>query len=184
MRKIVANAFLAAALMVSGCSDEFRAEDYEPGHNGEPPKALERLNVYTKEFVAEEKNYVLALGEIHAFLITNRLSPAYPSCFSDVLNVLVTAKPENYKKRFPCVALQSATGFVKNTYLSVTVKDVMFNQLDHNNRLTYIVSMFGHSDLAGAFTLEVEPRLLTLYTEASSSNDQVTPALTNRSSGT
>lgn len=151
---------------MSGCSDEFRAGDYVPGPNGEPPKALKPFQVYSKEFVAEQKNYVLALGQIHAFLIANDFATLYPSCFGDVLDIRVTADIERHRKRFPCVALQAEKGAPTKAYLSVTVNDVMFNQLDDNNRLIYTVSMFGKEELAVAFASEVEPALRRLYENA------------------
>ena len=150
---------------MSGCSDGFRADDYEAGRNGEPPRALEPFHVYTKEFVAEEKNYVLALGRVHAFLIANDFSTFYPSCFGDVLDIRVTSIPENRKERFPCVALQAEKGSPTKIYLSVTVEDVMFNHTE-NSRLIYTVAMFGREDLVGMFTSDVEPGLRDLHRDA------------------
>jgi hypothetical protein len=117
----------------------------------------------------------LALGNIHAFLLANDYYPLYPSCFDDILDIRVTADIRRHKERFPCVALQARRGAPTKAYLSVTVEDVMFNQLDHNNRLIYTVSMFGREDLAKLFALNVEPDLLVLYTGSSSSEDHVAP---------
>lgn len=175
MRKSLARSLLVVTLLNCGCSDEFRNEDYEVGPNGEPPRILDGLEFYKKEFVSDEKNYVLALGRIHAFMIANDFYPLYPSCFTDVLDIRVTADVEMHEKRFPCVALQAEKGAPIKAYLSVTVKDVMFNQLDHNNRLVYTVSMFGRDDLAKLFTSDVEPSLRDLYTNKSSTGSDVAP---------
>jgi len=150
---------LLTALLMLGCSDDYRRQDYEAGSNGEPPKVLEQHKVYTAKLVAEQKNYVLALGQIHSFLITNDFLVVYPSCFDDVLDIRVTAIVEKHKKRFPCVVLQGVRGLPVKVYLSVTVEDVMFNQLDGNNRLIYTVSMFGEDDLVRTFKSEVAPAL-------------------------
>ena len=96
---------LLVIVLVCGCSDEFRSADYEAGPNGEPPKVLEGLQTYTKQFVADQKNYVLALGNIHAFLLANDYYPLYPSCFADILDIHVTADTKRHEERFPCVAL-------------------------------------------------------------------------------
>ena len=120
---------LIIAVLICGCSDEFRTEDYEAGPNGEPPRVLEGFQVYTKQFTADEKNYVLALGQIHAFLIANSYYPIlYSACFDDVLDIRVTAHVERHKKRFPCIALQAENGAPTKAYLSVTIENVMFNQ--------------------------------------------------------
>jgi hypothetical protein len=175
VRKSLPGTLLAIALMMSGCSAEFRSEDYEAGPNGEPPKVFESSQTYTKQFVADQKNYVLALGNIHAFLLANDYHPLYPSCFDDVLDIRVTADIKRHKARFPCVALQAKKGAPTKAYLSVTVEDVMFNQLDRNNRLIYTVSMFGREDLAKLFASNVEPELLLLYARSSSSGNHVAP---------
>jgi hypothetical protein len=159
-------------LLVSGCSDEFRAGDYEAGAKGEPPKVLEGLRVYSEKFVADQKNYVLVLGEIHAFLIANQFTPFYSSCFNDILDIPITAHVEKDKQRFPCVVLQAPKGAPTKAYVNVTVEDVLFNQLDHNNRLIYTVSMYGREDLAKVFTYDVAPDLRKLYAgEPPSSSD-------------
>ncbi|HTO40236.1 MAG TPA: hypothetical protein VL026_04610 [Rhizomicrobium sp.] len=175
MRKLVAGASLTVALLMYGCSNDFRAEDYAAGRNGEPPRALKPFRVYSREFVAEQKNYVLALGQIHAFLIANNFSTSYPSCFNDVLDIRVTANIAKHKKRFPCVALQAEKGSPTKIYLNVTIDDVMFNQLSHNNRLIYTVSIFGRNDLTNTFASVVEPRLRTLYTEVSTNRNHAAP---------
>ena len=174
MRKPLPGTLLVIVL-VCGCSDEFRSADYEAGPNGEPPKVLEGLQTYTKQFVADQKNYVLALGNIHAFLLANDYYPLYPSCFDDILDIHVTADTKRHEERFPCVALQAEKGAPTKAYLSVTVEDVMFNQLDHNNRLICTVSIFGREDLAKLFASNVEPDLHVLYTGGSSSGNHVAP---------
>lgn len=172
MSNAIPRALLIVLLLMSGCSDGVRAEDYEVGANGEPPKALEGLRVYSKQFVADQKNYVLALGKIHAFLIANRYAPLYSSCFDDVLDIRVTALTEKHKQRFPCVVLQAPKGAPTKAYVGVTVEDVMFNQLDDNNRLIYTVSMYGQ-DLAKVFVSDVEPTLRELYSGAAPSDSDV-----------
>src|SRR5262245_43988730 len=137
MQKAMPRPLLIVVLLMCGCSDEFRAEDYEVGANGEPPKVLEGFRVYSEQFVAEQKNeqknYVLALGKIHAFLIANQYSPFYSSCFDDILDIRITAHVEKHKLRFPCVVLQAPKGAPTKAYVGVTVEDVFFNQLDDNN---------------------------------------------------
>jgi hypothetical protein len=166
--------FIVVQLMF-GCSDGFRAEDYEVGTNGEPPKVLEGLRVYSEQFVADQKNYVLVLGKIHAFLIANQYTPFYSSCFDDILDIRVTAYVEKHKQRFPCVVLQAPKGAPTKAYVGVTVEDVLFNQLDHNNRLIYTVSMYGREDLAKVFASDVEPGLQELYAAAPLSGSDSVP---------
>lgn len=175
MRKNMFRTFLIVGLLVSGCSDGFRAEDYEVGANGEPPKVLEGLRVYSEQFVADQKNYVLVLGEIHAFLIANQFTPSYSSCFNDILDIRITAHIEKHKQRFPCVVLQAPKGAPTKAYVSVTVEDVLFNQLDHNNRLIYTVSMYGGEDLAKVFTYDIAPGLKKLYAGAPPSGSDNAP---------
>jgi hypothetical protein len=162
-RKSFGAMLFATIALLLGCSDEWSSEGYEVGPNGEPPKALK--NVYSKKFLAEQKNYVRALGEIHAFLIANDFFPVvYKPCFADVLDIRVTANIEKYKKAFPCVAVQSTKGAeLTNTYFRVSIDDVKFNQLDSNNRLIYRVEIFGKEDLKGVFAADVEPSLNRLY---------------------
>jgi len=162
LRRSVAATFVVVATMLCSCSDEFSEENYSAGPYGEPPKALGM--VYSKQFVAEEKNYIRALGEIHAFLIENSFYLVYRPCFGDVLNIKVTANPERHERAFPCIAVQAEKGAPTKVYLSVSIDDVKFNQLDHNNRLIYTVAMYGRTDLIGTFVSEVEPSLAKLYT--------------------
>jgi hypothetical protein len=140
-------------------------DEYEVGANGEPPKALEGSRVYTRQFVADQKNYVLALGNIHAFLIANQYMPHFSACFDDILNIRVTAYIEKRKQRFPCIVLQAPKGSPTKAYVEVSVQDVFFNQLDGNNRLIYTVSMHGREDLAKVFASDVEPVLQALYVQ-------------------
>lgn len=162
MRKAVPRALFIIVLLMSGCSDGFREEDYEVGANGEPPKVLEGFRVYSEQFVADEKNYVLVLGEIHAFLVANQYAPLYSPCFDDILDIRVTAYVEKRKQRFPCVVLQAPKGSPAKAYVDVTVQDALFNQLDGNNRLIYTVSMYGREDLAKVFASDIEPTLKEL----------------------
>ena len=162
MRKSIAATLIAASTVLLGCSDEFSTKDFEVGPNGEPPKALDKI--YTKKFVAEQKNYVRALGEVHAFLIENGFSAViYKQCFKDVLDIRVTADNNKSKDAFPCVAVQSTKGAeYTHTYLRVSIVDVKFNQLDHNNRLIYTVEIYGRSGLEAAFAVSVDPVLVKL----------------------
>jgi hypothetical protein len=164
---------LFAALLLTGCSRGLGSGDYDAGFNGGPPEALSEQKVYSNEFVIEQKNYVLAVGNIHSFLIANDFYPRYSHCFYDVLDIRVTANIEKHKQRFPCVALEAEQGVPPKVYLSVTVRDVMFNQLDGNNRLVCVVSMFGRDELAKTFASEVAPALENLGVKASvASHDQ------------
>lgn len=169
MCKSIAAMLIAACALLVGCSDEYSKieKDYQVGPNGEPPKALKII--YTKKFVAEEKNYVRALGEIHTFLIENEFFPVvYNACFGDVLNIRITAHIEKHKKAFPCVAVQSTKGAeLTDTYLRVSINDVKFNHLDHNNRVIYTIEIFGREDLEGIFAANVEPSLSKLYSVSS-----------------
>lgn len=162
-RKSIAATLLATTALLLGCSNEYSTEGYEVGPNGEPPKALK--SVYSKKFVAEQKNYVRALGEVHAFLIANEFFPVvYKPCFGDVLDIRITADIEKHKTAFPCVAVQSTKGAeLTNTYLRVVIDEVKFNQLDYNNRLVYTVEIFGNEGLNGVFSSDVEPNLIKLY---------------------
>jgi hypothetical protein len=163
VRKSIAATFIAGFALLSGCSDEYSTENYRVGTNGEPPKALKL--VYTQKFVAEQKNYVRALGEIHAFLIESGFFPVvYKSCFGDVLDIRVTADIEKHKRAFPCVAVQATkSDELINIYFRVSIDDVKFNQLDHDNRLMFTVEMFGREDVVGAFGANVAPSLAKLY---------------------
>jgi hypothetical protein len=162
VRKSIAATLVAASTVLLGCSDEFSTKDFEVGPNGEPPKALKKI--YTKKFVAEQKNYVRALGEVHAFLIENDFFPViYNQCFKDVLDIRVTAHNKKSKDAFPCVAVQSTKGAeYAHTYLRVSVVDVKFNQLDHNNRLVYTVEIYGRPGAEAVFAVSVDPSLSKL----------------------
>ena len=87
MSKFLNNTLFIIVLMICGCSDEFQSEDYAAGPNGEPPKVLKGVKTYTKQFVADQKNYMLALGNVHSFLIANHYYPFYTSCLDDVLDI-------------------------------------------------------------------------------------------------
>ncbi|WP_151635987.1 hypothetical protein [Noviherbaspirillum aerium] len=161
--KFIAGALLFAVILTAGCSDEYSTKDFQVGPNGEPPKALKI--VYAKEFTAERKNYVRALGEVHAFLIENNFIPVvYKPCFHDVLDIRVTADIQKHKKAFPCVAVQAENGAeYTQIYLRVSIIDVKFNQLDGNNRVIYAVEIFGKEKLSRVFEENVEPCLFKLY---------------------
>ena len=157
MSKLIVAFLITASAILYGCPDDFREEDYYAGQNGEPPKKLKL--VYSKKFVAEQKNYVRALGEIHAFLIENDFYPVYRSCFHDVLDIIITADVKKHKEAFPCVAVGAEKGAPTKIYLTLVIDEVMFNQLDHNNRLMFTVSMYGSKDLIGYFSANVESNL-------------------------
>jgi hypothetical protein len=159
--KFTIAALIFLVTFLAGCSDRFEENDYTVGPKGEPPKALKL--VYSRKFTAEQKNYVKALGEIHAFLIENNFSTYYRSCFSDVLDIRVTANVKKHKEAFPCVLISAARGDLTNLYLNVTIDDVMFNQLDSNNRLILTVNMYGKDDLVAPFSKNIEPNLNKLY---------------------
>lgn len=163
VRKSIAATLITVCALLLGCADEYSIKDHEIGPNGEPPKALKKI--YTKKFESEQKNYVRALGEVHAFLIENDFSPVtYNACFKDVLDIRITANSEKHKKAFPCVAVQSTKGAeVTNTYLRVSINDVKFNQLDHNNRVIYTVEIYGKEGPDAVFAANVEPALARLY---------------------
>lgn len=171
MRIVARGTLLGLAVLMVGCSEQFSSEDFEVGPDGEPPKILEGMRVYEKRFVAEQKNYVLAFGRIHAFLIANDYYPVvYRPCFGDVLDIKVTADVKRYKQRFPCVAVQAEFGVPTKSYLNITIEEVKFNQLDHDNRLIYTVAMFGRQDFARGFSSQVEASLEDLYSQRSSHN--------------
>jgi len=151
-------------LCLLGCSDASSSADQEVGSNGEPPKALQLI--YQKQFVAEEKNYVLAFGFIHAFLVERQFSVKYSRCFDDVLDV------RKRGKGFTCLALQAEQGPPTKTYVRVKVEEVLFNQLDDNNRLSFSVEIYvldGYVKngkgalLVDGFTTDVETELVSLY---------------------
>jgi hypothetical protein len=91
------------------------------------------------------------------------------------LDIRITANTEKHKKRFPCVALQADKGAPTKVYFSVTIDDVMFNQLSHNNRLIYTVSIFGRNDLTNTFASVFETRLRDIYTEMSTNRNHAAP---------
>lgn len=122
-------------LLFAACADELPHTGQEVGANGEPPKALVR--VYGEQFLAEDKNYVLALGLIHTFLVENQFSTKYTECFDDVLDVR-----KRNKKGFSCIVLQAEQGPPTKVYFRVIVDEVLFNQLDENNRLFFSVEMY------------------------------------------
>ncbi|WP_143024573.1 hypothetical protein [Phytopseudomonas seleniipraecipitans] len=161
MSKFTIAIIIFVATFLAGCSDGFEENGYTVGPKGEPPKAL-KLG-YSRKFTVEQKNYVKALGEIHAFLIENKFSPYYRPCFSDVLDIRVTANIKKNKETFPCVLVGAAKGELTNVYFNVTIDDVMFNQLDNNNRLILTVNMYGKDGLAAPFSKNIEPKLTKLY---------------------
>jgi len=166
-----------------GCSDEFPIENFKVGPNGEPPKALHR--VYHKEFVADEKNYVNVFGLIHAFLIEHQFSTKYTQCFDDVLDIR-----KRSRKEFSCNALQAEKGPPTKVYLRIIVNEVLFNQLDRDNRLKYTVEIYVIErytsngvgrQLVRAFETSAGTKLTQLYagehldSEASTHNKSIQP---------
>lgn len=148
--------------LLLGCNSNFSEKDYEPGSNGEAPKALPI--VYSKRFLTSEENYVSALGTIHAFLIENSFYPVvYTQCFMKVLDIRVRASIERHKETFPCVALQAQKGAPTKIYLNVKIDEVNFNRLNGDNRLAYTVSMSGQNDLVAIFKADIESRLSAYY---------------------
>jgi hypothetical protein len=151
--------------MVSGCSNgEFGTEADYPGPRGEPPKTLKVA--YKKQFIAEQKNYLIAVGEMHSFLLTNTYHPHYRECLTDVLDIRVTANTGKHGAAFPCVLVSASKGDGSpEIYLSFSVDDVKFNQLDGNNRVVFTVGIFGYADkdLTDSFSKNVEPKLSGLY---------------------
>ena len=149
-----------------GCSDEFSPKGYEVGPHGEPPPALKL--VYRKEFVAAQKNYVLALGEIHAFLIENGFQSTFrEQCFGDVMDIRVTAHIRRHKEAFPCVVIQATKGSeLTEVYLRVTVNEVDFNRADRDNRVGLTVHMYGKNVFVPTFASNVEPDLQKLHAYA------------------
>lgn len=144
------------------CDDDIDPNSF-PGLHGEPPKALKL--VYEKQFVAEQKNYFRALGEIHAFILDSDLYPNYNKCITDVLDIRVTAITANHKEAFPCLLVSAGKGDPPNVYLTVTINDVMFNQLDGNNRLILTVGIYGDKEhaIAKEFMAQIEPPLMKMY---------------------
>lgn len=154
MQKIIVGILVILGVL-TGCSDEYQEEDFEPGANGEPPRILKDASSYTRQFKAAEKNYVAALGQIHIFMVANEFSTKYTPCFDDVLNIL----ERQSGKRFPCVALLGVKGAPPKAYLSVAIDNALFNQLNGDDHLTYTVSIYGRPDLASSFTSDIEPIL-------------------------
>ena len=161
MSRLIAVIIIVMGTQFLGCSEEYKGEDYNPGSNGEPPKKLEL--VYSKKIIVEEKNYVRALGEIHAFLVENDFSPVYRSCFTHALDVRLTIDPKRHRENFPCVVIMAVKGAPTKIYLSVVIEEVKFNQLNDDNRLALTVSMYGLADLVGLFSETIEPNLIKLY---------------------
>ncbi|WP_157719171.1 hypothetical protein [Halopseudomonas salegens] len=154
VRAIIVFTFLLAA----GCSEPYPAADQEIGPNGEPPEALELI--YQKQFLAEEKNYVLAFGIVHRFLVDNQFSVSYNPCFDDVLNI------RKRKKGFTCIAVQADQGPPTKVYFRLIVDEVLFNQLDNDNRWFFSIEIYGfgsEQSLIDDFSAAVEPGLAQLY---------------------
>lgn len=155
--------------LLFSCSDQFNPDDYEAGSNGEPPKALAMFEGYSQQFIADEPNYVKAMGEIHKFLILYHFLPKYTECFNDVLDIRKLLPSSGV---FPCVALQALRGVPTKTYLRVRIDEVKFNQLDKNNRVIYTVQIYRvdksgnyykNDKLRNSFISDVEPILSTFY---------------------
>jgi len=166
-------------LLLASCSEEYPEKDFRPGPNGEPPKALSYA--YSGKFVATQRNYVKVLGDIHAFLIDNKFQTNYTGCFNFVLDIRKTSPLLGQKSVFPCVALMSEQGAPTKTYLSVTVEQTWFNQLDKDNRFEYSISIYGTESMAKEFKFSVEPKLIALYSDSevaahNNSNQQVPSA--------
>lgn len=156
--------FLLLFICLVGCSGDYPHSDQEVGENGEPPTAL--VQVYRERFLADEKKYVLALGQIHSFLISNQFSTSYPDCFDDVLDI---RKRTNWEV---CTLLRAEQGPPTKVYFRVVVEEVNFNQLDGNNRLLYAVETYvldryvsdGRADqLVQDFETGVRSKLVGLY---------------------
>lgn len=130
------NLTLALFLLLStvGCLGDHSAQGQEVGPNGEPPQDL--VLVYQKQFITEEKNYVLALGHIHAYLTEQAFQVRYTRCFDDVLDVRIRSKG------LSCLALMAEKGPPTKVYFRVLIDQVLFNQLDHDNRLLYSLEMY------------------------------------------
>ncbi|WP_417222881.1 hypothetical protein [Amphritea sp.] len=126
---------LLVIVFLVGCSEPYPAADQEIGVKGEPPKALVRA--YHQQFQAADKHYVLALGFIHAFLVEQGFSVNYTRCFDDVLDVT-----KRTQAGFSCIALQAEQGPPTKVYVRVVIDEVLFNQLDGNNRLLLSVELF------------------------------------------
>lgn len=151
------------ALFLSACDSEGIDPDRFPGPHGEPPKALKLA--YERQFVAEEKNYFRSLGEIHAFILDNGLYPKYSKCLTDVLDIRITADFTAHNEAFPCLLVSAGNGDIPKIYLIVTINDVMFNQLDENNRLVLTVGIYGDekNEATKKFVAQIEQPLMKLY---------------------
>lgn len=125
---------LPLMLCFFGCSERSLIEGQEVGTNGEPPRDLPII--YQKQFVAEEKNYVLALGLVHSYLVENDFYAKYTDCFDHVLDV------RKRKPGFSCLALRAEKGPPTKVYFRVLIDEVLYNQLDGNNRLKYTLEMY------------------------------------------
>lgn len=165
MNQLRAILLMVILALLYGCSnDEYSGTANDRlGPKGEPPAALKLA--YGKKFVAEQKHYIRALGEIHAFLLENMFHPHYRQCFTDVLDIRVTADTAKYKETFPCIAFYASVGEMPRIYIAVSVDEVKFNQLDGNNRVTFTVGIYGDvkQDLINKFSMLVEPSLRQLY---------------------
>ncbi|MCU7798530.1 MAG: hypothetical protein KZQ75_15495, partial [Candidatus Thiodiazotropha sp. (ex Myrtea spinifera)] len=153
--------FTVALTALYSCSDGRNEKDNTVGPNGEPPKHLQKS--YTKEFIVEEKNYVKALGLIHAFSVENAFYPKYNQCFNDVLDIKVIANIDKYNSTFPCIALQAEKGAPAKAYLTSRITKVEFNQLNGDNKLTLSIDIYGLESIATAFKTKIEFELVNLY---------------------
>jgi len=160
MRKINIFILLLLATLLQSCDKS--TKDYEVGPNGEPPKALKES--YTNTFKIDQKNYVIALGEIHKFLIENSFYPIiYSECFDATLDVRVTANLERYSETYPCDVVQAEKGTPEKAYLVAGIEEVKFNQLDDDNRLLIQVKIYGLEAVSQVFKLNLEPVLNKQY---------------------
>ncbi len=161
--------FLFSCLI--GCSGDYPHSDQEVSANGEPPKAL--VQVHSARFLADEKNYVLALGQIHSFLISKRFSTSYSDCFDDVLDI------RKRMKGVSCTVLRAEQGPPTKVYFRVVVEEVSFNQSDGNNRLIYAAEIYAldryvkdgsAAQLVQDFESGVASKLVGLYSGDSAAN--------------
>ena len=172
MRSVILLSVLSAALLGLGCSAGGDIQDDAPGPNGEPPKALKGMRLYSRQFNSDQASYVMAFGKLHSYLVSNGYYPfTYTSCFGDVPN----AVSQGREKQFPCVAMHAQKGAPTKGHIVVTVDGVKFNQLDHNNRVTYTVSIYGLERFAGPLTSALEADLDSLYTTGRPSGPAVAP---------
>jgi len=161
MKNINIFSILLITALVCSCDSNENRLNFEVDEKGEPPKRLKEF--YFQEFKIEEKNYVIALGRIHTFLVENSFYPKYSNCFDATLDIMVIANKEKYNKTYPCIVLQAEKGAPTKSYLVVNINEVKFNQLDGDNRLQLMVKIYGLEKIAQQFKLDLEPTLNNLY---------------------